>query len=180
MLKTPDEVYLNPKSLLPLCELYDKYDKIPRKLLLQVISSEGLTKDRLEILQKLLEELSRCDEEAKFAVEALQQILSELQPQGKKCFDRLSLIEARRTRVQPLLQPDFMTFAVKMILGFLCTLIMWFLYFDTAIKSISLNTKSTTYTKFQGTQLTLFLRLSMTHPEKSLMTVLLPNPSHLP
>lgn len=50
----------------------------------QVISSDGLTKNRLEILQKLLNELSNCDEEAKFAVEALQSILSELQPQGKK------------------------------------------------------------------------------------------------
>ncbi|KAL5269078.1 hypothetical protein ACHWQZ_G002793 [Mnemiopsis leidyi] len=47
-----------------------------------VISSDGLTKNRLEILQKLLNELSNCDEEAKFAVEALQSILSELQPQG--------------------------------------------------------------------------------------------------
>jgi hypothetical protein len=52
-------------------------------ILSQVISSEGLTKNRLDILQKLLNELSNCDEEAKFAVEALQQILSELQPQGK-------------------------------------------------------------------------------------------------
>lgn len=50
---------------------------------MQVISSEGLTKKRLEILQKLLSELSTCDEEAKVAVEALQTILSELQPQGK-------------------------------------------------------------------------------------------------
>ena len=69
---------------------------------------------------------------------------------------------------------------LKWLLVFLCTLIMWFLYFDTTIKSISFNTKSTAYSKFQGTQSTLYLRLSMTHPEKSLMTVLLLNPSHLP
>ena len=43
---------------------------------------DGLTQNRIEILQTLLNELSQCDEEAKSSVEALNQILAELQPQG--------------------------------------------------------------------------------------------------
>ena len=51
-----------------------------------MVSADGLTKSRIDILLQLLLELSNCDNEAKSAVSALQRILFELNPQGNVVF----------------------------------------------------------------------------------------------